>query len=91
MSNKQLCITFAGGVYEHTYIYNYNCSCLVINKFKSYFCGEMFDAPPSEEPVTSKGRGPPVAHEGADLVTWADLNMFNKDPRTNRGPSCWGH
>jgi hypothetical protein len=50
MSNKQLCITFAGGgVYAHTYIYNYNCNCVVINKFKSYFCGEMFDAHPMTE------------------------------------------
>jgi hypothetical protein len=35
--------------YIYIYIYNYNCNCLVINKLKSYFCGEMFDAHPMTE------------------------------------------
>jgi hypothetical protein len=45
----------------------------------------------SEEPSTSRGRGPQVAHEGVHLLRWAGLNMLNKYQRTNKGPSYWEH
>jgi hypothetical protein len=47
MSSEQLCITFAEGVYAHTY--NYNCNYLVIDKCSSYCCGETFNEHPMTE------------------------------------------
>jgi hypothetical protein len=44
-----------------------------------------------EEPVTSNGRGPLVAHEEDHFYDGSVLNMLNKAPRTNRGPSHLGH
>jgi hypothetical protein len=37
---------------------------------------------PSEEPVTSRGRGPRVAHEGAHLLLQVIFRVFYK-------PSTW--
>ena len=45
----------------------------------------------SGDPVTPRGRDPPVAQEGAHLHRWAGLNILNKDPRTNRVPKLRGH
>jgi hypothetical protein len=33
----------------------------------------------------------PPAHRVAHLVRWAGLNILNKYPQNNRGPSSWGH
>jgi hypothetical protein len=45
---------------------------------------------PAEEPLNSRGRDSRMEQEQAHLLKWAGLNIWNKNPRTKKGPSSWG-
>jgi hypothetical protein len=47
------------------------------------YCDKFYNS--SEETVTSRGRRPLMAHEGAHLERWAGLNILNERPADQQG------